>query len=60
MNETTQETTNNPCDIFVRGAKKGFNLAVGNLLPNILMAYVLTDILNRIGFSSSPAMSSDR
>ena len=50
MNETTQATTNNPCDIFVRGAKKGFNLAVGNLLPNILMAYVLTDILNRIGF----------
>lgn len=55
MNDTTQVAatqteSNNPFDIFIRGAKKGFNLAVGSLLPNILMAYVLTDILNRIGF----------
>lgn len=45
----TEKMTSNPCDIFVRGAKKGFNLAVGNLMPNIVMAYVLTDILTRLG-----------
>ncbi len=48
MNETVP-VSNNLCDIFVRGAKKGFTLAMGNLLPNILMAYVLTDILQRLG-----------
>lgn len=49
MNNTAERATSNPCDIFVRGAKKGFNLAIGSLMPNILMAYVLTDILTRLG-----------
>ncbi len=49
MNNTAERAISNPCDIFVRGAKKGFNLAIGSLMPNILMAYVLTDILTRLG-----------
>lgn len=49
MNNTAERATSNPCDIFVRGAKKGFNLSIGSLMPNILMAYVLTDILTRLG-----------
>lgn len=42
-------TTNNPFDIFVIGARKGFQIAVNNLMPNVLMAYVIAEILNRIG-----------
>lgn len=49
MNNTAERAISNPCDIFVRGAKKGFNLSIGSLMPNILMAYVLTDILTRLG-----------
>ena len=49
MNNTAERAISNPCDIFVRGAKKGFNLAIGSLMPNILMAYVLSDILTRLG-----------
>lgn len=41
--------TNNPCDIFVRGAKKGFQLTINSLMPNIVMAYVITDVMNRLG-----------
>ena len=27
-------------DIFVRGARKGWNIAIDNIIPNVLMAYV--------------------
>lgn len=49
MEKTVMAETNNPCDIFVRGATKGFNLVVNNLIPNIVMAYVLTMVLNVLG-----------
>ena len=29
-------------DIFIGGARKGWNLATQNLVPNILMAYVIS------------------
>ncbi|MCO6551560.1 MAG: YjiG family protein [Gilliamella sp.] len=44
-----QKQTNNPLDIFVIGARKGFNIAINNLMPNILMAFVITEILKRLG-----------
>jgi len=49
MHNTTPPTTNNPFDIFVIGARKGFSLATNNLLPNVLMAYVIAEILNITG-----------
>lgn len=49
MHNTTPPTTNNPFDIFVIGARKGFSVAINNLLPNVLMAYVIAEILNVTG-----------
>ena len=39
----------NPFDIFVIGARKGFQVAINNLMPNIMMAYVIAEILNLLG-----------
>ena len=36
-------------DIFVEGARKGWQLGVNSLLPNILMAFVLIQILTVTG-----------
>lgn len=36
-------------DIFVRGARKGWNIAIDNIIPNVLMAYVCIKILNVTG-----------
>ncbi|MCD8340425.1 MAG: YjiG family protein [Burkholderiales bacterium] len=46
---TNEYTTKNPFDIFIIGVRKGWNVVVGNLLPNVLMAFVLTYILNLFG-----------
>lgn len=48
-NNQKTTTSDNPFDIFVIGARKGFNIAINNLMPNILMAYVVAEILNIIG-----------
>lgn len=48
-NNTPVKVSNNPFDIFVIGARKGFNIAINNLLPNVLMAYVIAEILNLLG-----------
>ena len=44
-NNQSKHTTNNPFDIFIIGARKGFNIAVNNLVPNILMAYAVSEVL---------------
>jgi spore maturation protein SpmB len=51
MADATQQTneTNNPIDIFIIGARKGWKIAVNNLMPNILMAYTIAEILNILG-----------
>lgn len=49
MSTNTTPTTNNPFDIFVIGARKGFHIAINNLMPNVLMAYVIAEILNITG-----------
>lgn len=41
--------SSNPFDIFVVGARKGFNIAINNLMPNVVMAYVISEILNLLG-----------
>jgi spore maturation protein SpmB len=48
-NNTKPATSNNPFDIFVVGARKGFQIAINNLMPNVLMAYVIAEILNLVG-----------
>lgn len=49
MSSSHKKETNNPFDIFVIGARKGFNIAINNLMPNVLMAYVIAYILNVLG-----------
>ncbi|MEM6159854.1 YjiG family protein [Erwinia sp. P6884] len=41
--------SHNPFDIFVIGARKGFHIAIHNLMPNVVMAYVIAEILNLLG-----------
>ena len=36
-------------DIFVEGARKGWNIGVSSILPNVLMAYVLIQVLRVSG-----------
>ncbi|MGQ8707709.1 YjiG family protein [Serratia sp. TSA_198.1] len=48
MSNTTR-VSGNPFDIFIVGARKGFNIAINNLMPNVLMAYVIAEMLNLLG-----------
>lgn len=43
------KVSGNPFDIFVVGARKGFNIAINSLMPNVLMAYVIAEMLNLLG-----------
>ncbi|HBZ4244140.1 TPA: hypothetical protein MG550_21005 [Klebsiella aerogenes] len=43
------KVASNPFDIFVIGTRKGFNIAINNLMPNVLMAYVIAEMLNLLG-----------
>lgn len=36
-------------DIFVDGAKKGWNVGIGSIIPNVLMAFVIIQILQVSG-----------
>ena len=54
---SNNKETNNPFDIFIRGARKGFTLATQNLLPNVLMAYTLAELLRILGNLFAPAMA---
>lgn len=36
-------------DIFVDGARKGYNIGVSSIMPNVLMAFVLIQFLNVTG-----------
>ena len=49
MSNQSKHTTNNPFDIFIIGARKGFNIAVNNLVPNILMAYAVSEVWRILG-----------
>ena len=41
--------TNNPFDMFIIGARKGLNITLNNLVPNILMAYAVAEVLRILG-----------
>lgn len=51
-----------PFDIFVDGAKKGWGVGIGSIIPNVLMAFVLiyvlklTGLLEMIGMLFQPVM----
>ena len=49
MSNNAKPAASNPFDIFVIGARKGFQIAINNLMPNVLMAYVIAEILNIMG-----------
>lgn len=50
-------------DVFVSGARKGWNIGVGNIIPNVLMAFVIiqalkvTGLLDLIGKLFTPIMA---
>ena len=46
-NKDTQ--SKNPFDVFVIGAHKGWNIAVNNMIPNVLMAFAIAHILDLLG-----------
>ena len=48
-NNVQTRVNNNPFDIFIVGARKGFHIAIHNLMPNVVMAYVLAEVLNLLG-----------
>ena len=54
MNNSAK-VSSNPFDIFVIGARKGFNIAINNLMPNVLMAYVI-GVMQIIGHVCAPLM----
>lgn len=49
QNKSQVALSNNPFDIFVIGARKGFHIATHNLMPNVVMAYVIAEMLNLLG-----------
>ena len=49
QNKPQVALSNNPFDIFVVGARKGFHIATHNLMPNVVMAYVIAEMLNLLG-----------
>ena len=61
MSEVTQKQM--VTDVFVAGARKGWNIATHSTIPNILMAFVImkalqiTGLLDLIGTAFSPIMS---
>jgi spore maturation protein SpmB len=50
-------------DVFVEGAKKGWNVGINNIIPNVLMAYVfiqifkITGLLEFLGNLFAPVMA---
>lgn len=49
QNKPQVALSSNPFDIFVVGARKGFHIATHNLMPNVVMAYVIAEMLNLLG-----------
>ena len=49
MNPKEKEVKKLPTDVFVDGAKKGWNVGIFGMLPNVIMAFVIIHILNLTG-----------
>ena len=41
--------TRNPIDLFIIGARKGWTVGINNIMPNLVMAYTVTEILKILG-----------
>ena len=49
MSTNTNNETKLITDIFIEGARKGWNIAIHSTIPNVLMAFVIIYILNASG-----------
>ncbi|MBP3438112.1 MAG: YjiG family protein [Sutterella sp.] len=49
MSDLFHTDSKNPFDIFIVGLRKGLNIGLYSLLPNVLMAFVLTYMLQLFG-----------
>lgn len=49
MATADNKVSSNPFDIFIAGCRKGLLVCANYLLPNVLMAFVLTYILSLLG-----------
>ncbi|QCT20614.1 hypothetical protein FEM41_13670 [Jejubacter calystegiae] len=59
----TTQTRKNIMDMFIEGARRGFTIATTNLLPNVVMAFVIiqalkiTGLLDWVGQVCQPIMA---
>ncbi|NUU65125.1 hypothetical protein HQN64_03275 [Enterobacteriaceae bacterium BIT-l23] len=59
----TTQTRKNIMDMFIEGARRGFTIATTNLLPNVVMAFVIiqalkiTGLLDWVGLVCQPIMA---
>ena len=63
INEAAVQKKKNVLDLFVEGAKRGFDIGVYSLMPNVVMAFVIirvldvTGLLKLIGTVFAPVMA---
>ena len=66
MNNSTNtevKQNTNVIDLFVAGAYKGFNIAIKNMMPNVMLAFIIihalkvTGLLDLIGIYAGPIMA---
>lgn len=59
----TTQVRKNVMDMFIDGARRGFTIATTNLLPNVVMAFVIiqalkiTGLLDWVGHICQPVMA---
>ncbi|WP_283937113.1 nucleoside recognition domain-containing protein, partial [Escherichia coli] len=59
----TTQVRKNVMDMFIDGARRGFTIATTNLLPNVVMAFVIiqalkiTGLLDWVGHICEPVMA---
>ena len=60
---TEAKASKNVLNLFVEGAKQGWGIAIGSMLPNLIMAYVfiqilkITGVLDIVGKIAAPVMA---
>lgn len=52
MNKDSINKPGNIFDIFITGARKGWNIAIQNMIPNVLMAFTIAQVLQILGIMS--------
>ena len=46
----TPESKKMITDVFVEGARKGWGIGIGSIIPNIMMAFIIIKVLSMTGF----------